>query len=262
MEFRIRNSMLSDWDEMCRLAFKARWFGTPQERELMDIGHLQAIRWGSYFEQLVLGSGVGGKVIELTDKELKSVYYPRVKRQAEIARHFIFGTLKEMGYPFLRAQERLETTFVVDGIEIPYEGNADALLGSKVPEIILDTKYTGDTTNTFGKYAWGKPETMDMGQLVGYTEAAAQIYGHKPKAMYYVADSTDSERVEPIEVEFTDEYIHLYMWRLKETYLEIQQSLSWNYWTHRSSYNECRNCPLNKICDKAIKTPEIKTIVK
>src|SRR5690606_6730844 len=133
MEFRIRNSMLNDWEEMCHLAFRARWFGTPDEQKLMDIGHLQAIRWGSYFEQLVLGSGVGGKVIELTDKELRSEYYPRVKRQASIARGFIFETLKGMGYPFMKAQERLETTFTIDGMQVPYEGNADALLGLNKP---------------------------------------------------------------------------------------------------------------------------------
>lgn len=262
MEFRIRNSMLNDWEEMCHLAFRARWFGTPEEQKLMDISNLPAIRWGSYFEQLVLGSGVGGKLIELTDKELRSDLYPRVKRQAETARGFIFGTLKEMGYPFLKAQVTLETTFVIDGMNVDYQGNADALLGVDIPELILDTKYTGDTTNTFGKYAWGKPETMDMGQLVGYTEAAGQIYGKKPKAMYYVADSTPKERVEPIEVEFTNEYIQMYMWRLKEAYVEIRQALAFNYWSHKSSYNNCKNCPLNKICDKAVLVPEIKTIMK
>lgn len=262
MNIRIRNSMLSDWDSMCKLAFKARWFGTEEEKKAMDIGHLQAIRWGSYFEQLVLGTGVGGKIIELTEKENRSEYKDRVKEQASIARQFIFGTLKEMGYPFLKAQEQLITTFLIDGVEVHYEGNADALLGRDQPELVLDTKLTGDTTNTFGKYAWGRPETMDMGQLVGYTEAVKQIYGKEPKAMYYVADISPKKRIEPIEVDFTDEYRYEYLWRLKEAYVEINQSVNFNHFPATASYNECSNCPLFKTCEKAVRVPEITTIVK
>lgn len=255
--------MLNDWREMCQYAFRARWFGTPEERLLMDISDRPSIRWGSYFEQLVLGSGVGGKTIELTSKEIASVYYKRVKAQAETARSFIFGYLREKGYPFIEAQKALQTTFFIDGMEVLYEGNADALLGNLKPEIVLDTKHTGDTTNTWGKYAWGRPEVMDMGQLVGYSEAIVQIYEvPMPRSMYYVADSKDEERVEIIDVEFTNEYRQQYMWDLKEAYMQISYALAWNYWQPRPSYNECKNCPLNKTCDKAIKVPEIKTIIK
>lgn len=255
--------MLNDWEEMCGLAFKARWFGTKEEKELMDIGDRPAIRWGSYFEQLVLGSGVGGKIIELTIKEKSSVYYTRVKEQAETARGFIFGYLKEQGYPFWKAQVQLTTEFEVDGEIIPYEGNADSLLGEpNKPTMVLDTKFTGDTTNTWGKYAWGKPETMDMGQLVGYTEACNQIYGVRPIPMYYVADSKEEKRVEPIMPEFSSEYVYSYMYRLKSVYIDIRQALVWNHWSPKPSYNECSNCPLKNICDKAVKIPEIKTVQK
>lgn len=257
--------MLNDWREMCHLAFKARWFGTPEEQKLMDIGDRPSIRWGSYFEQLVLGSGVGGKTIELTPKEFQSEYYGRVKRQAQTARHFIFDALKTQGYYFIEAQKQLICDFEIDGIIIPYEGNADALLGdfNKKPTLVLDTKYTGDTTNTWGKYAWGRPEEMDMGQLVGYSSAIQAIYRvEMPKSMYYVADSKIAERVEPIEVEFTEVYRQEYFWDLKECYKEINQSLSFDYWTHKASYNECSKCPIKATCSKAVTIPEIKKITK
>lgn len=229
----------------------------------MDISDRAPIRWGSYFEQLVLGSGVGGKVIELTSTEYSSVYYKRVKRQAEIARDFIFNYLNKQGYPFWKAQVQLITDFNVDGMIIPYEGNADALLGlSNKPTLVLDTKLTGDTTNTWGKYAWGKPDDMDMGQLAGYSKAIAQIYGTIPRAMYYVADSKEEERVEPINVEFSNEYIDNYLWKLRLVYVDINQALSWNYWQPKPSYNECNKCPLKHTCDKAVKIPEIKTVHK
>lgn len=261
-KLRIRNSMLSDWEEMCHLAFRARWFGTAEERQLMDIGHLEAIKWGSYFEQLVLGSGVGGKIVELTDKMYRSDYYERTKRQAETAREFIFNRL---GVPFIAAQVQMVVDIEIEGMTIPTEGNADALLGySKVPSVILDTKFTGDTTNEYGKYAWGKPETMDMGQLVMYTEQAVRIYNLPsfPRSIYYVADRLKSERVEVIEPEFTQEYRQWYLWKLKEAYQEISQSYNFNYWTDKASYNNCRNCPLRDQCNKAVKVPEIKKIIK
>ena len=262
--------MLNDWEEMCGLAFKARWFGSKEEKELMDISDRDSIIWGSYFEQLVLGSGVGGKVIDLNElgrknnkNYLGSVFYKRVKSQTETARGFIFGYLKEKGYPFWKAQVELETDFHVDGEVIPYQGNADALLGlPNKPTLVLDTKFTGDTTNTWGKYAWGKPEVMDMGQLVGYVKACEQIYGTNPTAMYYVADSKEEERVEPIVAEFSDEYVYEYMYRLKTAYIEIRQSLIWDFWTPTPSYNKCNKCPLKITCDKAVKIPEITTIQK
>lgn len=270
IDFRIRNSMLNDWDEMCGLAFRARWFGTPEEKQLFDISHKEAIMWGSYFEQLVLGSGVGGKIVDIAEMGrinkkdyFKSVFYKRVKTQAEIARQFIFGFLKEKGYPFWKAQVQLITDFEIDGMIIPYEGNADALLGEPFkPTLVLDTKFTGDTTNTWGKYAWGKPEQMDMGQLAGYSKAIQQIYGTNPTAMYYVADSKEEERVEPINVVFSNDYIDSYMWRLKTTYVDIKQSLAFNYWPVKNSYNACSQCPLKNNCPSAIRIPEVKEIHK
>lgn len=263
-DFRIRNSMLNDWREMCGLAFRARWFGTPEEKLLMDISDRPAIRWGLYFEQLVLGSGVGGKTIELTPKEYSSVFYKRVKSQAETARDFIFNYLKSVGYPFWTAQYQLITDFEIDGIIVPYEGNADTMLGQpNKPSLILDTKFTGDTTNTWGKYAWGKPEQMDMGQLAGYTAASEKIFNiPRPSAMYYVADSKEEERVEPISVEFSNEYIEYYLYDLKTVYVEIKQSITFNYWPLKNSYNACSQCPLKNTCSSAIKIPEIKTVYK
>lgn len=271
--------MLNDWEEMCQLAFKARWFGTPQEKDLMDIGHLPAIRWGSYFEQLVLGSGVGGKMIELTDSEKSSKeLYPRVHRQAQVARDFLFRHITEGGLklPLIEAQMQVKANMVIEGITVPVEGNIDAAFGfNKIPSLNLDTKYTGDASNTFGKYAWGKPETMDMGQLINYSELIYLNYGVMPRSMYYVADSTPKERVEIIEPVFSNYAREEYKWRLKEAYLKISYAVNWNVWVPTPDYNKCKNCPLNGAqwekqrkelglskCPAAINIPQIKVIQK
>jgi len=261
-DFRIRNSMKNDWENMCGLAFKARWFGTPEEKELMDIGHKQNIRWGSLFEQFTLGSGVGGKVIEPTQKELTSEYYKRIKIQAEVARAYLF---KQMGVPFIQAQVEMHADIEFEGYIIKTTGNADSLHGhNKIPSLIVDTKLPGDASNMYGDYAWGKPETMDMGQMVMYREQVKLIWKLEdyPETRYYVADITPSMRVEVIQPVFSDYYRWEYFSRLKTADIEIRQALTFGYFPNKASYNECKQCPLLKTCSKAIKVPEIKIIHK
>lgn len=251
--------MVNDWQEMCQLAFKARWFGADEERELMDIGDRENIRWGSFFEQIVLGSGVGGKVIELSDKEKKSEYYQRTVRQAETARDFLF---KRLGLPFREAQVAVDVDLQVGDMIIPTSGNWDSAFGHHTTEAIIDTKYTADTTNTFGKYSWGAPEKMDMGQGVMYSEQSNKINGFLPRFLYYVADRSNKERVEVIEPELTKVYREEYLWLMRDIYIEISQAISFNYWENKASYNECKQCPLRDRCPKAVTIPEIKHIVK
>lgn len=260
---RIRNSMLKDWYSLCQLAFKARWFGTDEEKKLMSLDHVQAIRWGSYFEQLVIGSGVGGKVIELTDKEIKSVYYNRVKNQAKEARRIL---LQESKYHFLQGQVQLFGDIEVDGMIIPVEGNIDMMFSDNefdtTPVLNLDLKSTADAENEFGEYAWGKPETMNMGQMVMYRELVMINYGIIPKSQYYVVDLTDKERVEHLEPEFSEEYIYEYKTSLTNAYIAISKAVKYDYWIPDNSYNKCKKCPLVNVCSKAIKTPSIKIVNK
>lgn len=256
----IRNSMLNDWEEMCPLAFKARWFGTEEQKKLMDIGHKQNIRWGSYFEQEIFGFGVGGKRIELNERELKSEHYKRVKRQAKEAREYLF---KKFGVPFIKAQVQLFGTITVDGLDIPCEGNIDGQFGyNGKPEINLDTKYTADAENKFGKYSWGEPEKMDMGQMVMYKELSEINYRNVHRSIYYVADSSPRERVEVFEPQFSSYYIDHYKDRIKECFIGVGQALSFDYWVPKNSYNECKQCPLRLTCPSAILMPEIKIVDK
>lgn len=257
---RIRNSMIPDWETMCKKAFFYRWFGTDEEKQIFDISDNQAIRWGVYFETLVLGSGLDGKTIELTDKEKESVFYKRIKRQAEIARRFFF---KDLGIPKFEFQHKIHTSFVIEGHEVPVEMNIDAIFGQPKPEIIYDTKFTGDTKNTFGKWAWGAPEKMDMGQGIMYSEGVKKFYNlDHVRFGYYVADSKEDENVEILEVIFQPYTIEEYMYRVYITYMEIRQALSWNYFPADPEYNKCRNCPAVNFCPSAITRPQVKIIEK
>lgn len=252
--------MLRDWESMCQLAFRARWFGTEEERQKMDIGHRQSIRWGVFFEQLIFGSGMGGKTIELTDKERSSVYYTRVKKQAEEARNYL---LKNNPITHMGSQVQLFGEIDVGGFKIPCEGNIDGQFGrNKIPELNVDTKLTADADNEYGDYAWGRPDLMDMGQLVMYRELTFLNYGVWVQSMYYVADTTPSERVEVIKPEFTEDYIMWYKDRLREAYIGITQAVNFNYWKPSSGYNECKVCPLRGTCPKAVKVPEVQVIIK
>lgn len=259
-KLRIRNSFINDWLGQCQLATKARWFGTPQEKELMDIGHKQNIRWGSYFEQLVFGSGVGGKIIELKPNELSSKILPRVKRQAREAREYLW---KELGHPFIAAQVQLFGDIEVDGILIPCEGNIDGMFGTKgIPAVNVDTKLSGDASTTWGDYAWGKPESMNMGQMVMYKTLVKLNYSVDVRSIYYVADTKESERVEVIEPVFSEWYIDDYKQKIKKVYTEATQAINFNYWVPSNDYNKCKKCPLRSICPSAVKIPTVKIVEK
>lgn len=259
-KLRIRNSMLSDWDNMCQLAFKARWFGTDEDKEKMDIGYKQSIRWGLFFEQLIFGSGMGGKTIELTEKEYGSVHYKRIKAQASEAREYLF---KHLGVPFVASQVQLFAEIEVDGMIIPVEGNIDGAFGhDRKIDLIVDTKYTADTSNEYGNYSWGRPEDMDMGQLVMYKTLVLLNYGTLPEAMYYVADSTTEERVEVIRPDFSPSYVDWYNSRIKDAYIGINQAINFDHWVPKNGYNECKKCPFRDTCPSAIKQPTIKIIEK
>ena len=104
--------MLKDWEELCPIAFKARWFGTDEEKKLFSLDEVQVIRYGVLFEMLVVGTGMGGKKLEWTDKEKKSVYYERIKRQAKLCRDY----LKSMGGSILAAQDYVQTSFEHEGV--------------------------------------------------------------------------------------------------------------------------------------------------
>lgn len=252
--------MIKDWYSMCQLAFKGRWFGTEEEKQLMSLDHVQSIRWGSYFEQLVIGSGVGGKVIELSIKERNSVNYERVKSQAQEARRIL---LIENDLDVIGVQVRLLGDIDVDGLIIPVEGNIDMIMGKDdIPSMNIDLKSTADAENEFGDYAWGKPETMDMGQMVMYRHLVMENYKVTPISRYYVADLTPKERVESMEVEFSEDYIYDYYTKVRDVYTGISKAVNFDYWVPDNGYNKCKQCPLKNICSKAVLTPEIKHIYK
>lgn len=256
----LRYSMLKDWNSMCQLAFKARWFGTPEEKQLMSLDDVQAIRWGVYFEQLVWGTGMGGKTIELTIKEKSSVYYERVKRQAKEARRIL---ITENNLQLIGTQVQLKATLDVEGVQIPIEGNIDAIFGiNKIPQMNIDTKSTADADNEYGDYAWGRPDKMDMSQMVMYRDLVYLNYGVVPQSRYYVADLTKEEKVEIIEPDFREEYIWNHRWNVRNSFQEINQAYNFDFWIPVKDYNQCKNCRIRSICSEAVTTPEIKIITK
>lgn len=263
MEIVMRSSMLRDYENIeCALQYKARWFPeNDQERELMSLDNVQAIRWGQYFEQLVLGSGVDGKTITLRDDEIRSVHYKRIREQAETARKYIF---RDLGLKFIASQLRLESSIEVDGVTFRIEGHIDGLSGDDngVPKLVLDTKYTGDSKNEFGPYAWGNPENMDMIQMVTYEYLVRANYEGVTdlENMYYVADSKADTNVLVVTPVFSEVYISACFQRYKEAFLGTSQMLHFNKFPANPEFNRCKACPLKDICEYRANVPE-KTII-
>lgn len=255
----LSNSMLRDWESLCPIAFSKRWFGTDEEKALFSLDEVQVIRFGVFFETLCIGSGVNGKTVELTPKEKNSVYYERIKNQAKLCREY----LKAMDGKMVATQEYLKGSFVWLGQTIYICGNIDIRWRfSDGRGANIDLKSTGDTENTFGDYAWGKIEKMDISQMEQYSLLYFLNFGEWPESYYLVFDLSKAEKFVPIKVNISEWSIEEHKERVAKAYNEITECMMLDYWEPKNTYSNCKTCPLNQTCKYANKFPEIVQINK
>lgn len=255
----LSQSQLKDWEELCPVAFKARWYGSDEEKELFSLDELQVIRYGIHFETLVVGSGMGQKTIEWTDKEKKSVYYERIRRQAKLCRDY----LKDMGGKILAAQDYIQTSFEHEGGTYYIQGNIDVRYGfDDGRQAVIDLKSTGDTDNTFGKFAWGRIESIDTTQLEHYSLLVQNKFGVDPEAYYLVFDISKEEKFVPIQVSISEQAMYEHKERVAKVYREISEAIMLDYFEPNNYFSNCKSCPLNTTCKFANPYPELSYIDK
>jgi hypothetical protein len=241
--FYLSNSKLHDWETMCPIEWKAKHID-----KTIEWGESQQMRWGIFFETLVIGSGIAGKSIELGYTELNSVFYPRVKAQAAKARKY----LKILGGKIHERQEHIQAILTFDGQNIPIEGTLD--VNYRIPpsrRIVIDLKLTGDTENEFGKFAWGAPEKMDLSQIIHYTTLHKLKYGGDfPEAQYWVFDNGKEMKEKLITVDISDEARYFHFQRLSDVYNQINMCIELDDWSPNNSYENCSNCKAKCVYER------------
>lgn len=241
-KYHLSNSELNDWETMCPRVWKARYIDNIFEYEPSE-----AMEYGSWFETLAIGSGVGGKVFTPNDKMLKSVYGPRVQKQAtDCRKHF-----KSLGGKIISRQEYIYTEIVnSEGQVIPICGGLDVLYGFPDPlrpNLIIDLKFTGDTENDFGPYQFGNPDKINPQQGIHYKILHRAKYSEEADFEWWIFDRSPSMKQNRIGLQVSEITEAVHIEKVSRVYNEIMFAIGMDEWGYKNTYENCRDCPCK--CD-------------
>lgn len=230
--------MLRDWEDMCPIQWKSKWI---DKNPAFDIDDKEVIRWGIFFETMVIGMGMGGKTVELTPEERKSVLYQRIKDQAKKCKEY----LDLLAGKIIGRQQELKAEVEFEGQMIPISGNLDVIYQFVDLSIaIIDLKLAGSTDSTFGKFAWGAPDKMDMSQIIHYKLLYAIVYNKETKSQYWVFDTSPAMQCVPLNVIVSEHTTYKHIERCAKVYNEITESIAINYWEPKNTFKNCNGCPV------------------
>lgn len=256
--FILSNSKLHDWENMCPIEFKAKHI----DKTIVRDEPTEAMSWGNFFETLVIGGGIGGAFsfdsVPYGEKMKRSVVYERVKTQAERCKFY----LKSHGGKVVSRQEyiceKLKHPF--DDRSIMIEGTLDIRYQfphSEVPGVI-DLKLTGDTETTFGKFAWGSPEKMDLSQIIHYSLLSKLKYGEYPTdTFYWIFDSKEGLKKKLLKCNISEFAYEAHIMRLFAAYDEIDMCMQFDDWTPKNTFANCSKCKAKCNFERIIPEYEI-----
>lgn len=249
----LSQTMLKSWESDCRLAFSKHFFGSDEEREIFNI-EKAVFDQGIYFETLAVGSGRDGKIG--TSDGMTKLISGRIEQQAKLYREWE----RANGFKSLGSDVRIRERIEWDGGVYLSEGHLDRIVKDGEDILIIDTKLTGNSSSTYGKWSWGDAYKVDLTQLTHYKILAEMKFGKQVRQMFYVADISLQMRVKPLEYPISDWEIQMHHERCQTAYNEIMQAKIGDWFEPSPSYDNCSNCPMAEICKYRIKIPEIKLI--
>jgi hypothetical protein len=243
MEFKLSQSKLQDFENMCPMEFKSKHI----TKNYPPFEPTPAMEWGNFFETKCIGGGINGAFsFEKSvhgEKMKKSVTYERVLKQVEAYKKFKHVA----GFKVLKNQEYISGTVIAnDGVtEMYIEGTLDIEVEFREQGIgNIDLKLTGDTENGFGKFAWGAPETMDLVQIKHY--ALLLMLKHKLKAIphmeYWVFDTKADLKTKLIKCHISEEAIWRHKERLYNAWARIQGYMVFDEWEAVNTWENCSKC--------------------
>lgn len=237
--FKFSQSSLKDLEnpDGCPLKWKAVWVDKEFTREPS-----LAMLKGSYFEQLWLGSGATGEIVNDLPRlknGKKSTDQIRIEEQAQRAKELFDPNHPSwLGYTINKTQLKLS----VDD----KEGTADIWATDKEGESwLIDCKLTADLTNTWGDYGWGKDyDQLDLIQLPHYSDLFFEMYGHRPKMALFIADYSPKKRIEFNEIVITEDRLKTKNFRFAQA-RKIYDEYCLEGFPAVPSLKECKTCKLD-----------------
>lgn len=242
MSFKMSNSKMHDWETMCPIEFKAKHID-----KIIRFSPTIEMEWGNYFETLVIGGGINGvfkfEESDHGDKMLRSEHKERVEKQAAACKRY----LAMYGGKAMGRQEYICVTIEDnEGNNIELEGTLDIryVMTSDGRTIVIDLKFTGDTENDFGKFAWGNPEKMDLSQIIQYGLLTQIKYKLEefPETQYWIFDKGKEMKQKLLKVRVSDGAVYDHINRISEAYHSIVLSILMDDWPPKNTWENCSKC--------------------
>lgn len=253
MDFKLSNSKLHEFENLCPIVFKAKYIDKTLSSE-----ETFPMACGNFFETLCIGSGAGGVAYSfersINGKKLQDgVYFKRIQEQAENYKVY----RDALGGKVYQRQLYVSTEVRDDeGEIIPIEGTLDIVYQLKDGKLmVIDLKMTGDTDNEFGDFSWGRPEKTDMSQVIHYGILLKAEYDleYFPETQYWVFDRGTELKFKPIRVGVEQEDGRIviseqarwsHIQRLSEAYHQIMTCIHLDDWPPKNTFDNCKNCKI------------------
>lgn len=247
--FRLSQSMLKDWENMCGIAFKVKHFSDiPEEQNPFYIGNKDVIILGNVYEQKIIGISRGGKQTVPPADLIKKPVYERMIEQSKLTKYW----LRKLDGKIIGVQERIEAEFEWEGKTIYIVGHLDVNFKTGEGKFkIIDLKLSGDRDANYGPFQWKNLNTIDYTQPKHYI-LLEHLVTKQPieetEFEYHIADTSTQKRVKIINVTAFDSTIEEHKYRLAKAYNEIEEALTIDYFEPKNDYDRCSVCPLNEDC--------------
>ena len=243
-------------DTTCPLRFKGQRIDKLFRTEPTD-----PMVMGLYFETLVFGSTAGDDTLEELEKKLpktsagkQPIEVTRMKLQAERVRSALYNPDDPdyLGYTIKNTQSTLywedRAKCIIDFDAVNENGDW----------CLFDLKLTKDLSNTYGPYAWGNVENMDLVQQIICQQAWEQEYGMElAENNILVVDYSPSTRIKLIKLNVMPYSVDITRDRIDTAYDVLSHYME-NGFPVDPSKEECSECQLD--CGFRYKEPSIVTI--
>lgn len=234
---RINQSLIKNLKEYtCPMKFKLYYLDKKHKNAAT-----QAMIRGQYFEMHTLGTKAQDgslPTLEILKNGNKSVAHERIDLQ--IAN---FNTMIEnQGVEIIETDIKMEANITIfDGRIVILYGTIDALFQTMFEKEIIDTKLTGDITNTFTEFGWGNWEIMDKIQAHMYSYLYRENRTDELDFAFHVYDYKPVLEYNEFRVEYDEQNFDSLMHRVDET-INLIDKMEENDFAPEATVDECVNC--------------------
>lgn len=270
MEVSISQSILKDWlSTPCKKQFQFKHFlgfDMDSPDSPFFIGDREMIRFGNYYEQQIIGLSRGGKITELTPKEITSTKGSRISEQVSKTSDWLTNRLDGR---IQKTQHKYSIEIDHNGQRLRLHGHVDIhFLYRNGHHQVIDLKLCDNIYSAFGPVingvrsaGWGNVQDMDHKQPVHYIILLEELFGNSVSFIYHVADLTPQHNVKIFPIEPSPETKHFHLDTCLDVQNEIEEALMMDWFEPTQSYNTCCNCPVADRCSSRVETPNVEPII-